>query len=74
MSLSGWQLYTRLVVDPPSGIKSLWMWRHTALDGSVTVCENGYSTMQACVADARIHGLTGDPVITLDSIYSRNVV
>jgi hypothetical protein len=38
-----------------------WEWRFTAEDGSTKRSTRSFSSFRECVADARVHGFTGNP-------------
>ncbi|MGZ5159397.1 MAG: hypothetical protein ACXWCQ_02505 [Burkholderiales bacterium] len=38
-----------------------WEWRFTAEDGSTKTSTRSFSSFRECVADARVHGFTGNP-------------
>jgi hypothetical protein len=55
-----WEFVTR----PIRGVGYVawrWEWRTTADEGTVKTSERTFSTFRECVADARMHGFTGDP-------------
>lgn len=37
-----------------------WAWRAIDDEGTVRVSDRSFTTFNACVADARLHGFTGD--------------
>jgi hypothetical protein len=41
-------------------VSQVWHWRVEAVDGTVSVPSEGFSTLRKCVADAKRRGFMGD--------------
>lgn len=52
-----WRIYTKPVETDDGGIAHRWFWRSPVLEGRHESRE-GFSTRDACVADAASHGYT----------------
>ena len=55
-----WEFITK-AVHTANSVSWEWEWRCTADDGSETASPRTFSSFRECIADARIHGFTGDP-------------
>ncbi|MGE5523122.1 MAG: hypothetical protein ACM3SS_05350 [Rhodospirillaceae bacterium] len=56
-----WELFTAMADTEENGLRPLWYWRRID-DARVHMPERGFPTLQACVDDARRHGLTDEPI------------
>jgi hypothetical protein len=54
-----WEFITK-PVSSTNTVSWEWAWRCVADDGSKTTSPRTFSSFRECVADARIHGFTGD--------------
>lgn len=52
-----WRIYTKPVETEDGGIALRWFWRSPVLEGR-NESPVGFTTRDACVADARLHGYT----------------
>ena len=55
-----WEFVTKPVCGPGYVVWE-WEWRFTAEGGSRTASTRSFSSFRECVADARVHGFTGNP-------------
>lgn len=54
-----WEFITR-PVRAGNAVSWEWEWRYKAPDASVRAAERTFASFRDCVADARVHGFTGD--------------
>ena len=54
-----WEFITK-PVRSANAVSWEWEWRRTDENGSKTVSVRTYSSFRDCIADARLHGFTGD--------------
>ena len=54
-----WKIFTKMVEVDDGGIAMRWYWRKPALDGRQESAL-GFTTRNACVADAQQHGYSMD--------------
>jgi hypothetical protein len=54
-----WEFVTR-PVRGAGYVAWSWEWRIVAADGSIRTAPQTFSTFRECVADARLHGFTGN--------------
>jgi transcriptional regulator of met regulon len=55
-----WEFITK-PVRSVNAVSWEWEWRTTAEDGSKKVSARTFASFRECIADARLHGFTGDP-------------
>jgi hypothetical protein len=55
-----WEFITK-PVQSANAVSWEWQWRSIDQHGATTTSERTFTSFKACVADARIHGFTGDP-------------
>jgi hypothetical protein len=55
-----WEFVTK-PVRSANAVSWEWAWRCSAEDGSKKNSARTFASFRACVADARLHGFTGDP-------------
>ena len=55
-----WEFITN-PVQSANAVSWEWQWRSIDQHGATTTSERTFTSFKACVADARIHGFTGDP-------------
>lgn len=54
-----WEFITR-PVRSANAVSWEWEWRYTAEDASKKTSARTFSSFRECIADARLHGFTGD--------------
>ena len=54
-----WRIYTKPVETEDGGIGLRWFWRSPVMEGRKE-SPLGFTTREACVADAALHGYTPD--------------
>ena len=55
-----WEFVTK-PVRSVNAVAWEWAWRCTAEDGCRTASARTFSSFRECIADARVHGFTGNP-------------
>jgi hypothetical protein len=55
-----WEFVTK-PTRGPGYVTWEWTWRFSAEDGAVKTSSRSFSSFRECVADARVHGFTGNP-------------
>lgn len=55
-----WEFITK-PVRSANAVSWEWEWRCAGEDGSKTSSARTFSSFRDCIADARLHGFTGDP-------------
>ena len=55
-----WEFITK-PVRSTNAVSWEWEWRRTGEDGSKSASPRTFSSFRDCIADARLHGFTGDP-------------
>jgi hypothetical protein len=54
-----WEFITKAVRSSNS-VSWEWEWRRTGEDGRQTTSTRTFSSFRECIADAKLHGFTGD--------------
>jgi hypothetical protein len=54
-----WEFITK-AVRSANAVSWEWEWRCTAEDGAKKVAAHTFASFRECVADARVHGFTGE--------------
>jgi hypothetical protein len=55
-----WEFVTK-AVRSTNAVSWQWAWRCSAEDGQKKNSARAFASFRECVADARLHGFTGDP-------------
>ena len=54
-----WRIYTKTVETEDGGVATRWFWRTPVMEGRHE-SPVGFTSREACVADAKLHGYTPD--------------
>ena len=54
-----WRIYTKTIETEDGGIAARWFWRAPVMEGRKE-SPVGFTSRDACVADATLHGYTPD--------------
>ena len=54
-----WEFITK-AVRSANAVSWEWEWRHAEHDGTKTASARTFASFRECVADARLHGFTGE--------------
>jgi hypothetical protein len=70
-----WEVFVAVRSTRRGDIETLWYWRRTAYNGAIAASPTGFTTLDECMKDARLDGLT-DEVVDLihSSVWPREEI